>query len=235
MMRVPGRLARMRRKTSRFAAGDGLRPALHLAAMLRRRVVHVLTLDDEPAPFHRPAGQLASLRAVPDLHVLRPADAVETAECWELALRRAEGPSLLVLSPRPAPTLRGAAPGNRCALGGYVLAEADGPRHATLIASGPELAVAMAARTTLMAEGLHVAAVSLPCWELFGRQEEGYRAAVLGEAPRFAVEAAQPFGWERWLGQDGTFIGPDDVAQASLRPTAEAICAVVRRVLGIVA
>ncbi len=218
---------------ARFAAGDGLRTALHLAARLRRRVVHVLTQDD-PAAGHMPAGQLASLRAVPDLHVLRPADAVETVECWELALRRAEGPSLLVLSDRAAPCLRPPAAepeANRCARGGYVLAEAEGERRATLIASGPELAVAVAAQGALVAAGLAVAVVSLPCWELFGQQDEDYRQAVLGEAPRFAVEAAQGFGWERWLGPEGVFIGPEDAAQPSPPPTAEAVCAVLLRTL----
>ncbi len=216
---------------ARFAAADALRPALHQAARLRRRVVHVLVQEEVPSAFHLPAGQLASLRAVPDLHVLRPADALETAECWELALRRRDGPSVLVLSARPAATLHVDAPAGGCARGGYVLAEAQGPRDATLIASGPELAVAMAARAALAAAGLAVAAVSLPCWELFARQDEAYRAGVLGPAPRFGVEAAQGFGWERWLGDGGVFIGPDDAAQASPLPTPEAVCAVVRRVL----
>ncbi len=218
---------------ARFAAADGLRPALHQAALLRRRVVHVLVQDEEVPPgFHLAAGQLASLRAVPDLHVLRPADAVETVECWELALRRRDGPSLLVLYARPGPTLRTDAADGRCARGGYVLAEAQGPRAATLIASGPELAVAMAARTMLAAAGVAVAAVSLPCWELFARQDEAYRASVLGAAPRFGVEAAQGFGWERWLGEGGIFIGAGDSAQAWPLPTAEAVCEAVRRVLG---
>ncbi len=231
-----------------FAAGDVMRPALQLAARMHRRVIAVLTQDDEAAS-HLPAGNLASLRAVPGLHVLRPADAEEVAQCCELAMRRHDGPSLLVLSRRPAaqalphepgPDGRSAAapvgaaeqPG-RCRRGGYVLHEPDGPRHTTLIASGAEVAVAMAARASLAASGLNVAVASLPCWELFAQQEEPYRAGVLGTAPRFGIEAAQGFGWERWLGVDGVFVGADDIAGLADRPTAARVETLVRRRLGL--
>ncbi|MGI3777401.1 MAG: transketolase-like TK C-terminal-containing protein [Janthinobacterium lividum] len=213
-----------------FAAGDVMRPALQLAARMRARVIHVLTQDDEVS--HLPAGNLASLRAVPGLHVLRPADPAEVAECCELALRRHDGPSLLVLSRRPGGALGGAGRAPLCRRGGYVLQEAGGPRDATLIASGPELAVAVAARAALRALGLDVAVASLPCWELFALQEEEYRADVLGRAPRFGIEAAQGFGWERWLGADGVFVGPEEAGGRALRPTAQAVVAAVRRRLG---
>ncbi len=215
-----------------FSAGDVMRPALQLAARMRARVIHVLTQDDD-AVSHLPAGNLASLRAVPGLHVLRPADSAEVAECCELALRRHDGPSLLVLSRRPGVALRPGAAAPLCRRGGYVLDEPEGPRHATLIASGPELAVAVAARAMLAAQGLNVAVASLPCWELFALQDEAYRAAVLGHAPRFGVEAAQGFGWERWLGPDGVFVGPEDAAGPTLRPTAERVAGAVRRRLGL--
>jgi transketolase len=144
---------------------------------------------------------------MPNVLVLRPADAMETAECWELALRNTAGPSLLVLSRQAVPALRTAANGNRCARGAYVLAEAEGPRAATIIATGTEVALAMAARATLAKQGISVAVVSAPSFELFAWQDERYREEVLGTARRIGVEAAIGFGWERWLGRDGIFIG----------------------------
>jgi transketolase len=214
---------------------DSLRPALRLAASMRSRVVHVLTPD--PSGRQRPTlEQLASLRAVPNLHVLRPACPIETAECWELALRRHDGPSLLVLDDDELPALRLAlaqsgvesgAPENRCADGGYVVAEADGPRRATLIATGAEVTLAMAARTRLAAERIAVAVVSLPCWDLFARAGSAHREAVLGDALRFGIEAGSAFGWDRWLGPGGVFVGcEDDGSAADLTP--EAIAAIVR-------
>ncbi len=194
-----------------LAFSDYMRPAIRMAALMRQRLVHVLTHDSigvgEDGPTHQPVEHLASFRAMPGVHVLRPADAVETAECWELALRRADGPSLLVLTRQPVPPLRTDVAENRCARGGYVLTEADGPRQATLVATGSEVAVAVEARRMLAEDGIAVAVVSLPCWELFALQADSYRSAVLGSAPRFGVEAACGFGWERWLGDGGVFIG----------------------------
>ena len=178
---------------------------------MRQRVIHVLTHDSiglgEDGPTHQPVEHLASLRAMPNLHVFRPADTMETAECWELAIRRSDGPSLLVLSRQTLPPWRTDTTDNRCARGGYVMAEADGPRQATIIATGSEVAIAMDAREKLAGDNIGVAVVSLPCWELFAQQDEGYRAEVLGGAPRIGVEAAAGFGWDQWLGPDGTFIG----------------------------
>ena len=190
---------------------DYLRPAVRLAALMRQRVIHVLTHDSiglgEDGPTHQPVEHIASFRAMPNVHVFRPADAMETAECWELALRRADGPSLLALSRQNLPTLRTDTAENRSARGGYVLAEADGARQATLIATGSEVSLAMTAREALQAAGVPTVVVSLPCWELFAAQDDAYRASVLGSAPRFGIEAAVGFGWERWLGADGVFIG----------------------------
>ena len=190
---------------------DYMRPAIRLAALMRQRVIYVLSHDSiglgEDGPTHQPVEQLASLRAMPGLHVMRPADAMETVECWDLAIRRADGPSLLVLSRQAVPALRTDAAENRSARGGYVLAEADGPCQATLIATGSEVSIAIEARRMLAEEGIPVAVVSLPCWELFAQQDESVRDAVLGSAPRFGIEAACGFGWERWLGAGGVFIG----------------------------
>ena len=190
---------------------DYMRPALRLAAIMRLRVIYILTHDGigvgEDGPTNQPVEHLASLRALPNTHVFRPADAVEVAECWELALRRADGPRLILLSRQPLPALRTDAGENRSARGGYVLQEADGVRQATLIATGSEVAIALEARRQLAESGIAVAVVSLPCWELFAQQDERYRLAVLGTAPRVGIEAACGFGWERWLGDSGLFIG----------------------------
>jgi transketolase len=227
-----------------LAFSDYLRPALRLAALMRLRLIHVLTHDSiglgEDGPTHQPVEHLASLRCLPNLYVFRPADATETAECWELALRRNDGPSVLALTRQAVPALRTDTGENRCARGGYVLAEADGPRRATLIASGSEVGLALQVRVALQAEGIAVAVVSLPCWELFGLQDELWRAAVLGTAPRIGIEAAGGFGWERWLGSEGIFIGmtgfgasgPGDHLYRHFGLTTEAICSAVRKRLG---
>ena len=224
-----------------FVFTDYMRPALRLAALMRQRVIHVLTHDSiglgEDGPTHQPIEHLASLRAMPGMSVLRPADAIETVECWELALRRADGPSLLVLSRQPIPAVRLEAGENRCARGGYVLLEADGPRQVTLIASGSEVATALEARLLLAAEGIPAAVVSLPCWSLFSLQDETYRAQVLGSGLRVGIEAACGFGWERWLGLDGIFIGmtgfgasgPCETLYRHFGITSEAIATAVRK------
>jgi transketolase len=227
-----------------FVFTDYMRPAIRIGAITRAHVIHVLTHDSiglgEDGPTHQPIEHLASLRAMPHLHVYRPADAIEVAECWELAIRRNDGPSLLVLTRQALPTMRTEVTENCCSRGGYVLAEAGGPRAATLIATGSEVSIAMDARAALAAEGISVAVVSLPCWELFEVQDEAYRATVLGGAPRFGVEAACGFGWERWLGSDGVFIGmtdfgasaPYEVLYKHFGITPEAIVAAVRKKLG---
>ncbi len=227
-----------------FVFSDYMRPAIRMGAIMRQRVIHVMTHDSiglgEDGPTHQPVEHLASLRAMPNLHVYRPADAMETAECWELALRRTEGPSLLVLTRQGLPAQRTDVAENRCARGGYVLAEAEGPRQATLIATGSEVPIAMDARERLAAEGIAVAVVSLPCWRLFEQQDAAYRAEVLGGAPRIGIEAAAEFGWDKWLGPDGVFIGmPGFGASANYGDlykhfglTPEAIVAAVRKRLG---
>jgi transketolase len=227
-----------------FVFTDYMRPAIRIAAIMRAHVIHVMTHDSiglgEDGPTHQPIEHLASLRAMPHLHVFRPADAMEVAECWELAIRRSDGPSMLVLTRQALPTMRTDTAENRCARGGYVLAEANGQRAATLIATGSEVSIAMTARESLAAEGIAVAVVSLPCWELFSQQDEAYRNGVLGGAPRVGIEAAGGFGWERWLGDDGIFIGmtgfgasaPYEDLYKHFGITPEAITAAVRKRLG---
>ncbi len=227
-----------------FVFTDYMRPAIRLGALMHQRVIHVLTHDSiglgEDGPTHQPVEHLASLRAMPNIHVYRPADTLETVECWELAIRRADGPSLLVLTRQALPALRFDATENLTARGGYVLAEAAGPRQATLIATGSEVSLAMEARAMLAAEGIQAAVVSLPCWELFADQDAAYRASVLGTAFRVGIEAAGGFGWDRWLGADGVFIGmtgfgasaPAEVLYKHFGITAEAAAAAVRHRLG---
>src|SRR5262245_48277596 len=192
---------------------DYCRPSIRLSALMGQRVVYVMTHDSiglgEDGPTHQPVEQLASLRAMPNLNVFRPADAVEVAECWELALLASGTPSILALTRQGLPALRTKADGeNLSAKGAYVLAEASGgKRDVTILATGSEVSLAMDAREQLEKSGVHAAVVSMPCWELFAAQPDGYRKAVLGSAPRVGVEAAIGMGWERWLGDGGTFIG----------------------------
>jgi transketolase len=191
---------------------DYARPSIRLAAFMGVGVVYVMTHDSiglgEDGPTHHPIEHLAALRAMPGLYVYRPADAVETAECWALALQRRDAPSLLALTRQALPLLRSEAGSeNRTARGAYVLAEGPQARQVTLLATGSEVSIAMSARETLARDGIVAAVVSMPCWELFEVQPKAYRAAVLGTAPRVAVEAAVQSGWERWLGPRSAFIG----------------------------
>jgi transketolase len=190
---------------------DYCRPAIRLSAIMQMRVIYVFTHDSiglgEDGPTHQPVEHLAALRAIPHLLVFRPADAVETAECWELALNSMKSPSILALTRQNVPALRRDAAQNLSGRGAYVLAEADGARRVTLLATGSEVALALGARDQLKAKGISAAVVSMPCWELFEQQDDAYRKSVLGSAPRVAVEAALPFGWDRYIGANGRFIG----------------------------
>ena len=192
---------------------DYMRPAMRLSALMGQRVIYVLTHDSiglgEDGPTHQPVETLASLRAIPNMAVLRPADAVETAECWAIALARASGPSVLALTRQGLPALRTEhEPENLCGRGAYVLAEAEGERRATVLATGSEVGLAMEARHALQADGVPTAVVSMPCWELFDEQDAAYRDAVLAPGTaRVAVEAAVAQGWEKYLGDGGGFVG----------------------------
>ena len=206
-----------------FIFMDYCRAAVRLAALMRQRVIFVMSHDSiglgEDGPTHQPVEQLSTLRAVPNVQVLRPADPVETVECWEIALRHRTGPTILCLT-RQAVSFR--APdltdGNRCEAGAYVYAEAGrddrgGTPRIILIATGSEMEVALEARDRLEHDGYPTRIVSMPSWELFDRQDDAYRDAVLGgkvsdgKVLRIAVEAANAQGWERYIGPDGIFIG----------------------------
>jgi len=192
---------------------DYCRPSIRLAALMGIRVVFVMTHDSiglgEDGPTHQPVEHLAALRCIPNLHVHRPADAIETAECWQLALERADGPSVLALTRQGLPAVRTVHSGdNRARRGGYVLFEADGDRRVTLIATGSEVDIARKARDLLAADGIGAAVVSMPCRELFADQDAEYRAQVLGEdAVRVVVEAGVRMCWDADIGPNGGFVG----------------------------
>ncbi len=194
---------------------DYARPSIRLSALMDLGVIYVMTHDSiglgEDGPTHQPVEHLAALRAIPRLQVFRPADAVETAECWALALRSRHAPSVLALTRQALPLLRDEERSeNRSARGAYILAGAEDERQVTLLATGSEVAIALEARDLLAAQGVRAAVVSMPCWELFERESADYRAAVLGTAPRVGVEAAVRLGWDRWLGPHSAFVGMDD-------------------------
>jgi transketolase len=191
---------------------DYCRPAIRLAALMRQRVIFVLTHDSiglgEDGPTHQPIEHLAALRAMPGLHVFRPADAVETAECWALALDRHDGPSVLALSRQNLPAVRTVPDDvNRCARGAYVLEGAEGRRMVSLLATGSEVAIALDARKRLHAYGVGCRVVSMPCFELFDQQDQSYRKEVLGPGLRIAIEAAAPFGWTRYVDREDDVVG----------------------------
>jgi len=192
---------------------DYCRPAIRLSALMGQRVIYVMTHDSiglgEDGPTHQPVEHLASLRAIPGLHVYRPCDATETLECWALALESRHAPSVLALTRQGVPAVRkDFSADNLSAKGAYVLAEADGARQVTILATGSEVAIALAARATLQGDGIGAAVVSAPCLELFEAQDAAYREAVLGkDGIRVAIEAAAPMGWDRFIAPDGIFIG----------------------------
>jgi transketolase len=194
---------------------DYCRPSIRLAALMGIRVIHVMTHDSiglgEDGPTHQPVEHLASLRAMPNLQVFRPADAVETAECWEVALRAHLKPSVMALSRQKVPAARTTASDvNLSGRGAYELRAADGKAKVSLFASGTEVAIAMKARDLLQAEGIPTRVVSTPCWELFDTQTAAYKAKVIGQAPvRIAIEAGVRMGWEKFIGEDGGFVGMD--------------------------
>jgi transketolase len=193
---------------------DYSRPAIRLAALMGQRVIHVLTHDSiglgEDGPTHQPVEHLAALRAIPNLLVFRPCDAVETAECWELALRARASPSVLALTRQNLPQLRADfASENRSAAGAYELMPADGGEaQVSFFATGSEVAVAVEARRLLAARGIVARVVSVPCFELFASAPADTRAAIIGAAPvRVGIEAAVRQGWDAIIGSDGVFVG----------------------------
>lgn len=192
---------------------DYCRPSIRLAALMGLRVIHVLTHDSiglgEDGPTHQPVEQLASLRAIPNLNVLRPADATETAECWQLAIESPTIPSAIALTRQNlAPQRKEYEKVNLCSRGAYELAAADDEASVTIFASGSEVELAIEAKAILDAEGHPTRVVSVPSFELFEQQDKEYRVGTIGDAPvRIAIEAGIKQGWERFIGEDGIFIG----------------------------
>jgi len=229
-----------------LAFADYSRPAIRLGALMKQRVVHVMTHDSiglgEDGPTHQPVEQLASLRAMPNLLVFRPADAVEVAESWACALNEPDSPSVMCLSRQALPTLRTEHRSeNLSARGAYIIREPEGRRKATLLATGSEVEIALRAADMLARFGVEVAVVSMPCWELFERQSSEYQKLVLGGECRVAIEAASPMGWDRWLGRrSGIIAMPGFGASAPAADlyehfgiTAQAVRDEVRRLLQI--
>ena len=220
---------------------DYMRPTLRLAAMMRLPVLFVFSHDSigvgTNGPTHQPVEFLAALRAIPNMLVLRPADAVEAAEAWEVALARRDGPSCLIFARQALQPVRQNVGDGGTARGAYVVAETDGERQATLLATGSEVAVALQACAALQRAGVPTAVVSMPSWELFEQQTDDYRRAVLGSGVRVAVEAAVRLGWDRYIGPDGGFVGmstfgasgPDAELYRHFGITAENVVAEIRR------
>ena len=192
---------------------DYARPAMRLAALMGTGVVYVMTHDSiglgEDGPTHQPVEHLSALRAIPNMRVFRPADAVEVAECWELALNRTSGPTVLALTRQNVPQLRTTAPSdNPCAHGAYELVAAQGEARVSLFATGSEVEIAVSAQKQLAERGIPTRVVSVPSLELFLEQPAERREAVIGKAGvKVAIEAAVRWGWDAVIGQDGIFIG----------------------------
>jgi transketolase len=219
-----------------FVFSDYMRPAVRLSALMDAPSIWVWTHDSiflgEDGPTHQPIEHLASLRAMPNLWVIRPADANEVTQAWEVALNRSDGPVALVLTRQDLPTL----PKGQLERGGYVVHDGS---DVTIIATGSEVSAALGAAGMLGEGGISARVVSLPCWELFFQQPAAYREEVLGAAPRVSVEAASVFGWESVVGTDGLRIGidhfgasaPAEVLAEQFGFTAEAIAGKVKSYL----
>ena len=191
---------------------DYCRPSIRLSALMGQRVIYVMTHDSiglgEDGPTHQPVEHLAALRAIPNLLTFRPGDAVETAEAWQTALEAKTTPSILALSRQGLGQFRsGDMRENKTAKGGYVAADCNGTRQITLMASGSEVGIIIAAQKMLADSGIQAAVVSMPCLDLFAMQDAGYRKDVLGTAPRIAVEAGLRQSWDWLLGENDHFIG----------------------------
>jgi transketolase len=221
---------------------DYSRPAIRLGALMGVRAIHVLTHDSiglgEDGPTHQPVEHLAALRAIPNLLVFRPADTVEAMECWQAALEHRAAPSAMALSRQKTPAVRTiAASENLSAKGAYEIRAANGEAKVTLFGTGTELALALAAADILEAEGAPTRVVSVPCFELFFQQDATYQASVIGRGTvRVAVEAAIQQGWERFIGEDGAFVGmtgfgasaPAEVLYEKFGITTDAVVAAVK-------
>lgn len=224
---------------------DYCRPAIRLAALMKQRVIYVMTHDSiglgEDGPTHQPVEHVASLRAIPNLTVFRPCDTVETAEAWELALGNTSGPSMLVLTRQNLVAARGDASENKSARGAYILSPASSTPKAVIFATGSEVEIALAAQKTLEGKGTPTQVVSAPSFELFVKQDATYRASIMGpkDAVKVGVEAAIRQGWDSLIGQDGIFIGmkgfgesaPAEVLYKHFGITADAVVEAVTKAI----
>ena len=227
---------------------DYMRPSIRLAALSKAHVVYIWTHDSialgEDGPTHQPVEQLASLRAMPNMMTIRPSDATETVEAWRVALQHTGGPVGLVLTRQKLPVLdRGKLPpASGLARGAYVLVEeGEFPPEVILIATGSEVSLALEAHARLAGEGIRCRVVSMPCWELFDTQPGLYRDRVLPPSvrARVSIEAASPFGWERYVGLDGAMISVADFGASAPGPvvmrefgfTTERVVELAKRVL----
>ena len=192
---------------------DYCRPAIRLAALMGKRVIHIMTHDSiglgEDGPTHQPVEHLAALRAIPNLLVFRPCDAVETAECWQLALESKDRPSIMALTRQNLPQLRNRLDeDNICARGAYEIAGPDGRSDVSIFATGSEVSIAVEGAKLLAQRGVAARVVSVPCFELFREQDADYRRAIIGDARvKIGVEAAIRQGWDAIIGSDGIFVG----------------------------
>ena len=191
---------------------DYMRGGMRLSSLMQQRVIYVLTHDSiglgEDGPTHQPIEHLSMLRSTPNLNVFRPSDGIEVNEAWELALKSLSTPSVLALSRQGLPTLREEkTENNLSSKGAYVIYGDSSIRDLTILSSGSEVSIAIGAAKELKEENISVAVISMPCWELFEKQELSYRKEILGNKPRIAIEASISFGWDKWLSEDDIFIG----------------------------
>jgi transketolase len=192
---------------------DYCRPSIRLAALMGERVIHIMTHDSiglgEDGPTHQPVEHLAALRAIPNLNVFRPCDAVETVECWQLALEGRDTPSVMALTRQNLPQLRRTLDErNKCVAGAYEISPAEGKAQVSIFATGSEVSIAVEGQKLLAAQGIQARVVSVPCFELFVTQSDEARRAVIGDAPvKIGVEAAVRMGWDAIIGADGAFVG----------------------------
>jgi len=191
---------------------DYCRPAIRLSALMELQVFYVMTHDSiglgEDGPTHQPVEHLASLRAIPNLYVFRPACSIEVAECYETAMQIRNAPSLFSLTRQDIPTLRNNAEDNLSKLGAYIISEYSGDLQVTIFATGSEVSIAIEAQAELNKCNIGVRIVSIPCWELFDQQPAQYQANLLDNSSlKIAIEAGIKQGWEKYIGRDGVFIG----------------------------
>jgi transketolase len=202
---------------------DYCRPAIRLSALMKQRVIYVMTHDSiglgEDGPTHQPIEHLSALRAMPNLLVFRPADGVETAECWDLALKADDQPSILALTRQAVPNLRTAhTDENKSARGAYVIKEGAGKRDLTLLATGSEVGMAVTAAEMLAKDGINATVVSMPSFELFREQPEAYQRQTLGDVPRIGIEAGVQQSWNEWLRPGDHFVGLSDFGASAPAP-----------------